>query len=57
LDFYNVSYRINYSPASGEKLAEALDTLLRGDKVPEQQIPSMGCNIKWIPGNEPDYYG
>jgi len=51
------NYDSSDSPASGEKLAEALDTLLRGDKVPEQQIPSMGCNIKWIPGNEPDYYG
>ncbi|MDH5614640.1 MAG: thioredoxin family protein, partial [Gammaproteobacteria bacterium] len=23
----------------------------------EEQKPSMGCNIKWKPGNEPDYFG
>lgn len=51
------NYDSSESPASGAELAKALDTLLAGEKVPDQQIPSMGCNIKWKPGNEPDYYG
>lgn len=51
------NYDSSGSPASGVELAKALDTLLAGQSVPEQQIPSMGCNIKWKPGNEPDYYG
>lgn len=43
--------------ASGKDLKVALDTLLNGKTLSDQQIPSMGCNIKWKPGNEPDYYG
>jgi peroxiredoxin len=42
--------------ASGEDLREALDAALRGGRPPEKQKPSMGCNIKWQPGNEPDYF-
>jgi hypothetical protein len=30
--------------------------LLGGQPVSARQIPSMGCNIKWKPGNEPDYF-
>lgn len=51
------NYDSTQTPASGEDLAKALDTILAGNKVPEAQIPSMGCNIKWQPGNEPEYYG
>lgn len=42
-------------PVTGEDLRAALDAVLRGGPVPEEQKPSMGCNIKWKPGNEPDY--
>ena len=35
------------------ELRAALDRLLAGDTPAAQQIPSMGCNIKWKPGNEP----
>jgi len=28
--------------------------VLAGDPVPEDQKPSIGCSIKWKPGNEPD---
>lgn len=32
---------------TGEDLHRALDALLAGEPVPENQAPSMGCNIKW----------
>lgn len=43
--------------ASGEDLRAAIDALLAGGSAPEPQKPSMGCNIKWTPGQEPDYFG
>ncbi len=42
-------------PVTGEDIRAALDALLEGRPVPEEQRPSAGCNIKWKPGNEPDY--
>jgi peroxiredoxin len=42
---------------TGEDLRAALDAVLAGQPVSEQQTPSLGCNIKWKPGNEPDYFG
>jgi peroxiredoxin len=47
------NYDSEDNPATGADLRKALDTLLAGDKIPEHQYPSMGCNIKWKPGNEP----
>jgi len=44
------------TPTTGEDLRHALDSLLAGKPAPKEQIPSMGCNIKWTPGNEPDYF-
>lgn len=41
---------------TGEDLRAALDALLTGKPVPADQKPSLGCNIKWKPGNEPDYF-
>jgi hypothetical protein len=41
---------------TGQDLRDALDRLLEGREAPEEQRPSMGCNIKWKPGNEPDYF-
>jgi peroxiredoxin len=43
----------NGKPNDGADLREALDAVLAGKLPHEQQIPSMGCNIKWKPGNEP----
>ena len=43
-------------PVTGADLRAALDAVLEGRPVPEKQMPSMGCNIKWKPGNEPDYF-
>lgn len=47
------NYDSSVNPASGATLRKALDLLLAGEKIPEDQYPSMGCNIKWKPGNEP----
>ena len=41
---------------SGEDLRAALDAVLAGRPPTEQQMPSIGCNIKWKAGNEPDYF-
>jgi hypothetical protein len=46
----------NGVPVTGEDLRRALDALLEGRPVPAEQRPSLGCNIKWKPGNEPAYF-
>jgi len=46
----------NEVPVNGKDLRAALDALLGGKPVPGEQRPSLGCNIKWRPGNEPDYF-
>ncbi len=45
----------NDVPVTGEDLRRATDRVLEGRPVPEDQAPSVGCNIKWKPGNEPEY--
>jgi thiol-disulfide isomerase/thioredoxin len=45
------------APVTGTDLRAASDALLAGQPVPEPQKASLGCNIKWKPGNEPAYYG
>ncbi len=47
----------NGKPVTGKDLRNAIDTLLAGKSLTEEQQPSIGCNIKWKPGNEPDYFG
>lgn len=42
-------------PVTGMDLISAMDAVLKGKEVPSKQKPSMGCNIKWKEGNEPDY--
>lgn len=37
----------NQVKPTGKDLRQALDLMTRGEKVPENQIPSIGCNIKW----------
>ncbi len=46
----------NEIPVTGEDLRAALDATLAGQPVTGPQKPSMGCNIKWKKGNEPDYF-
>lgn len=43
-------------PITGRDLKQALDALLTGVPVSPEQRPSIGCNIKWRAGNEPDYF-
>jgi peroxiredoxin len=43
----------NDEPVTGASLRAAVDALLAGTTVPEAQAPSLGCGIKWKPGNEP----
>ena len=47
----------NGKPVTGADLIAAVDAVLAGRPAPEPQRPSMGCNIKWRRGNEPDYFG
>jgi peroxiredoxin len=46
----------NNVPVTGADLRAAADALLAGKAPAEMQRPSMGCNIKWYPGNEPAYF-
>lgn len=47
----------NDKPVTGKDLRNAIDKLLEDGTVLDDQTPSMGCNIKWKPGNEPGYFG
>ncbi len=46
----------NGKPVTGACLQAALDAVIESKSVPEPQTPSLGCNIKWKPGNEPEYF-
>ena len=46
----------NGIPVTGKDLTGAVEKLLAGQAISQEQIPSMGCNIKWKPGNAPDYF-
>ncbi len=43
-------------PVTGADLRAALDAVVRGDTPSQDQKNSVGCNIKWKAGNEPDYF-
>ncbi len=47
----------NDVPVSGSDLTAAVEAVLAGRQPSEVQKPSLGCNIKWKPGNEPSYFG
>lgn len=47
----------NSVPVTGKDLRAAIGAVLAGQPVAPNQKPSIGCNIKWKPGNEPDYFG
>jgi peroxiredoxin len=47
----------NGVPVTGADLRAALDAVLADRPVSADQKPSIGCNIKWRPGNAPDYFG
>ena len=46
----------NGIPVTGKDLRAALDAVLAGKSTSEFQVASIGCNIKWKAGNEPDYF-
>jgi peroxiredoxin len=46
----------NGIPVTGAHLRAACDAVLAGREIEDGQRPSIGCNIKWRPGNEPTYY-
>ena len=45
----------NALPVTGRDLRAALDALLTGQAISQEQKASLGCNIKWKPGNTPAY--
>lgn len=45
----------NGKPVTGEDLRRAIDAVLAGQPLAAEQKPSIGCNIKWKPGNAPQY--
>ena len=53
---YDSSRPKNSVPVTGEDLRNATNALLQGTVIPAEQMPSMGCNIKWKIGEEPDYF-
>lgn len=46
----------NDKPVNGQDLRKVLEDLLSGKSISDNQVPSIGCNIKWKAGNEPSYY-
>tara|TARA_Y100001970_G_C14248115_1_gene869737 strand:+ start:1639 stop:2232 length:594 start_codon:yes stop_codon:yes gene_type:complete len=46
----------NNIPTNGESLRNAIEALLKNKEPISEQLPSMGCNIKWKVGEEPDYF-
>ena len=53
---FDDSRRNSAIPVTGNDVRAALDAVLAGKPVSPNQTPSIGCNIKWKPGNEPDYF-
>ncbi len=47
----------NTEAITGDDLRAAVDNVLAGSEPSREQIPSMGCNIKWKAGNAPPYFG
>ncbi len=47
----------NGVPVTGSDLGAAVEALSAGSPISPEQRPSVGCNIKWKAGNEPDYFG
>lgn len=42
----------NDVPNDGRELRDAIELVLDSKPVPEPHKPSLGCSIKWLPGNE-----
>ncbi len=46
----------NGIPVTGKDLRQAINALIEDQEIDFEQKPSIGCNIKWKPGNEPEYF-
>ncbi len=46
----------NDLPIDGADILAAARAVAAGEAIPEPQVPSIGCNIKWREGNEPDWF-
>jgi thiol-disulfide isomerase/thioredoxin len=46
----------NAVAVSGNDLQNAIDAILNDTNINQNQTPSIGCNIKWKAGNEPEYF-
>jgi peroxiredoxin len=53
---YDGSRPGNNVTVNGSDMRSAVDALFSSSDIPADQIPSVGCNIKWRAGNEPDYF-
>ena len=53
---YDAARPGNQVEVDGRDMRAAVAALLAGEPIPAEQIPSVGCNIKWRAGNEPDYF-
>ena len=53
---FDASRPKNNEPVTGSNLRKAADAVLAGNTVSGEQGPSIGCNIKWKSGREPDYF-
>ncbi|MBH8551347.1 thioredoxin family protein [Nostocaceae cyanobacterium CENA357] len=47
----------NGKPVTGADLRAAIEAVLASEPIEGEQKPSVGCNIKWKPGNQPSYFG
>jgi peroxiredoxin len=52
---FDASMPGNNAPVTGEDLIRAVSAVLDGKPVPQDQLPSIGCSIKWKPSYEPAY--
>ena len=53
---FDASRPKNDAPVTGEDMRAAIEQVLAAQPVTVKQIPSVGCNIKWVVGNEPAYF-
>ncbi len=54
---FDASRPNNGKPVTGSDLRRAADAVLAGEPAVSHQTPSVGCNIKWMAGNAPEYFG
>lgn len=54
---YDASRPKSETAPTGQDLRVAIEAVLHAEPVPADQRPSSGCNIKWKPGSQPDYFG